>query len=131
MTDRNFWPDYLEQHRHPVNRALHVTGTLTATALLAAGLLRRDRRALLAAPLVGYGMAWLGHFLVEGNRPKTLDAPLASLAADYRLLGLALTGRLAREYRRYGIPDRPGITVRRLTASRRASRYEEQSSYPS
>lgn len=111
-TDPNFWPGYLEQHRHPVNRALHVTGTLAATALLAVGVARRDRRALLAAPLVGYGMAWLGHFLVEGNRPKTLDAPLASLASDYRMLGLALTGRLGREFRRYGIPDRPGFNVR-------------------
>lgn len=112
LAGRNFWPEYLEQHRHPVNRALHVTGTAAATALLAVGVLRRDRRALLAAPLVGYGAAWLGHFLVERNRPKTLEAPVASLLADYRLLGLALTGRLAREYRRYGIPDRPGIVIR-------------------
>ncbi|MBP2311831.1 DUF962 domain-containing protein [Azospirillum soli] len=112
QTDPNFWPGYLEQHRHPVNRALHVTGTLAATALLVVGVARRDRRALLAAPLVGYGMAWLGHLLVEGNRPKTLDAPLASLAADYRMLGLALTGRLGREFREYGIPDRPTLNVR-------------------
>ncbi|MBP2293549.1 DUF962 domain-containing protein [Azospirillum rugosum] len=139
MSDRNFWPEYLEQHRHPVNRALHVTGTAAATALLAAGLLRRDPRALLAAPLVGYGAAWLGHFLVERNRPKTLEAPVASLLADYRLLGLALTGRLAREYRRYGIPDQPGVTIRNsalrpaVTPSspeRSARRYEEPSSYP-
>lgn len=148
MTDRNFWPDYLEQHRDPLNRALHVTATATATALLAVGLLRRDRRALLAAPLVGYGVAWLGHLLVERNRPKTFEAPLASLVADYRLMGLALTGRLAQEYRRYGIPDRPGITVRnsairaairpavgsaevrRTSPERSAQRYEAPSSYP-
>ncbi|AWJ84810.1 hypothetical protein TSH58p_15535 [Azospirillum sp. TSH58] len=112
-TDPNFWPDYLEQHRDPANRALHVAGTLSAAALLGVGLARRDWRALVAAPLVGYGAAWLGHFLVERNRPKTLDAPLASLAADVRMAGLALTGQLAREYRRYGIPDRPGLVIRR------------------
>ncbi|MGY0831421.1 Mpo1-like protein [Azospirillum argentinense] len=112
-TDPNFWPDYLEQHRDPANRALHVAGTLSAAALLGVGLARRDWRALVAAPLVGYGAAWLGHFLVERNRPKTLDAPLASLAADIRMAGLALTGQLAREYRRYGIPDRPGLVIRR------------------
>ncbi|KAA0683578.1 DUF962 domain-containing protein [Roseomonas genomospecies 6] len=112
-TDPNFWPDYLEQHRHPANRALHVAGTVSAAALLTVGVARRDWRALLAAPLVGYGAAWLGHFLVERNRPKTLDAPLASLAADVRMAGLALTGQLAREYRRYGIPDRPGLVIRR------------------
>lgn len=112
MPDRNFWPEYLEQHRDPVNRALHVAGTLGATALLAAGLIRRDRHALLAAPLVGYGLAWLGHYAVERNRPKTFQAPLASLMADYRMLVLALTGRLDREFRRYGIPDRPGLSAR-------------------
>lgn len=115
MPDRNFWPDYLEQHRDPVNRALHVAGTLGATALLAAGVIRRDRRALLAAPLVGYGLAWLGHLVVERNRPKTFQAPLASLMADYRMLGLALTGRLGREFRRHGIPDRPGLPARSVT----------------
>ncbi|WP_448203233.1 Mpo1-like protein [Azospirillum sp. sgz302134] len=123
MTDRNFWPDYLEQHRDPVNRALHVTGTLAATALLAAGIMRRDRRALLAAPLAGYGFAWLGHFLVERNNPKTLEAPFSSLLADYRLLGLALTGRLALEYRRYGIPDRPDIHLRSIKPRRTPQRY--------
>ncbi|NUB28311.1 DUF962 domain-containing protein [Azospirillum brasilense] len=112
-TDPNFWPEYLEQHRNPTNRALHVAGTLSAAALLGVGLARRDWRALVAAPLVGYGAAWLGHFLVERNRPKTLDAPLASLAADVRMAGLAITGQLAREYRRYGIPDRPGLVIRR------------------
>ncbi|CAO3373852.1 Mpo1-like protein [Azospirillum argentinense] len=112
-SDPNFWPDYLEQHRDPANRALHVAGTLTAAALLGVGLARRDWRALVAAPLVGYGAAWLGHFLLERNRPKTLDAPLASLAADVRMAGLAVTGQLAREYRRYGIPDRPGLVIRR------------------
>ncbi len=112
MPDPRFWPAYLAEHRAPANRALHVTGTLTATALLAVGLIRRDRRALLAAPLVGYGLAWLGHLLVEGNRPKTPEAPLASLAADYRMLGLALTGRLGDEFRRHGIADRPGLKPR-------------------
>ncbi|WP_353857618.1 DUF962 domain-containing protein [Azospirillum formosense] len=112
-TDPNFWPDYLEQHRDPANRALHVAGTLSAAALLGVGLARRDWRALVAAPLVGYGAAWLGHFLVERNRPKTLDAPLASLAADVRMAGLAISGQLAREYRRYGIPDRRGLVIRR------------------
>ncbi|OYD84667.1 DUF962 domain-containing protein [Azospirillum brasilense] len=124
-TDPNFWPAYLEKHRDPANRALHVAGTLSAVALLGVGLARRDWRALVAAPLVGYGAAWLGHFLVERNRPKTLDAPLASLAADVRMAGLALTGQLAREYRRYGIPDRPGLVIRRHPPSAPAPALEQ------
>jgi len=100
-----FWPDYLSQHRNPVNRALHVTGTVVATGLLAMGVARRDWRLLLAAPLAGYGLAWFGHLVVEKNRPKTFEAPFRSLAGDFRMAGLALCGRLGREMERYGVAD--------------------------
>ena len=112
--DRSFWPNYLAEHRHPVNRALHVAGTLGAAALLARGIARRDVRPILAAPLVGYGLAWLGHMLVEGNRPVTFRTPLKALAADVRMAGLAVTGGLEREFRRWGIPSGPDVTVRRV-----------------
>lgn len=99
-----FWPRYLAEHTDPVNRILHLVGTTLATSLLVAFAVTGSGWLLLAAPLVGYGMAWTGHFLVEGNRPKTMEAPLASLISDYRMLGLALSGRLEAEFARYGIP---------------------------
>lgn len=95
-----FWPEYLAQHRHPVNRALHVTGTVLATGLLVAGAMRGDWRLLVAAPLAGYGLAWFGHFVVEKNRPKSFEAPLRSLVGDFRMAGLALCGRLGAEVER-------------------------------
>jgi hypothetical protein len=100
----DFWPEYLAQHRHPVNRALHVTGTVLATGLLVAGAVRGDWRLLAAAPLAGYGFAFFGHFVVEKNRPKSFEAPLASLASDFRMAGLALRGRLEKEMERHNIP---------------------------
>ncbi|WP_448190708.1 Mpo1-like protein [Azospirillum sp. sgz301742] len=102
-----FWPEYLAEHRNPVNRALHVTGTVLATGLLVAGAVRGDWRLLVAAPLAGYGFAWFGHFVVEKNRPKTFEAPLKSLAGDFRMAGLALCGRLGREMKRQGVASHP------------------------
>lgn len=87
-----FWPYYLGEHRNPLNRALHCLGTGLALLLVVAGLLG-DARLLVAAPLVGYGCAWLGHYLVERNRPATFRHPLWSLMADLRLFALVLQGR--------------------------------------
>ncbi|WP_246337317.1 DUF962 domain-containing protein [Azospirillum oleiclasticum] len=101
-----FWPRYLAEHTNPLNRALHLTGTGLAILLLTAAAVTLNGWLLLAAVVTGYGFAWAGHFLVERNRPKTFDAPLASLASDVRMLGLALTGRLEGEFRQYGIPYR-------------------------
>lgn len=103
-----FWPRYLAEHTNPLNRALHLTGTGVALLLLVAAVLTLNAWLLLAAVITGYGFAWSGHFLVERNRPKTFDAPLASLASDVRMLALAITGRLEGEFRRYGIPYRAG-----------------------
>jgi len=89
-----FFDFYLQQHSNPANRALHATGTILGTALVAGALLaRKPLYALLFFP-VGYGFAWTGHFLVEKNKPATLGHPLWSLISDFRMLGLTLSGKL-------------------------------------
>ena len=82
-----FYPFYLDEHRSRIGRRLHVTGTGLAIGTLAAGLLLRDRRLLLATPLLGYGFAWVGHAAFEKNRPATFSHPLWSLMGDLRLFG--------------------------------------------
>jgi hypothetical protein len=49
---------------------------------------------LLAAPLVGYGFAWAGHFFFEHNRPATFRYPLYSLAGDWTMFRDIITGRM-------------------------------------
>ena len=90
----SFWRLYLQAHSRADTRALHYSGTSLAFALLLAAALRRDWRIALVAPVAGYGCAWAGHALLEGNKPATFGHPLWSLLSDFRMFGLALTGRL-------------------------------------
>ncbi len=99
----DFWRFYLAEHRHPLNRRLHLLGTGLGFALLAAAIGLADWRLGVLAVLAGYGCAWAGHVFIERNRPATFRYPLWSLASDLRMFGLAVTGRLGAELRRQGL----------------------------
>lgn len=89
-----FWPFYLREHSHPVNRALHVAGTAAGVTLAGVAVATLNPLLLPAAFVAGYGPAWVGHFVVEGNVPATFEHPLWSFRGDFRMCRLALTGRL-------------------------------------
>src|SRR5262249_13110672 len=90
MNYAEFWPHYLAAHTDPRSRALHYLGTSGAGLLLVIAAVTADWRCAVAAPLVGYGFAWFGHVVFEGNRPATFGHPLWSLWSDIRMLGLFL-----------------------------------------
>lgn len=87
-----FYPFYLTEHVHPVSRRLHVVGTTLVVACLVLGALR-SAWFCAAAPVVGYGFAWVGHFVFEKNRPATFKYPLYSLMGDFRLWFETVTGK--------------------------------------
>jgi hypothetical protein len=103
MKYAEFWPRYLGAHADPRTRALHYLGTAGALACVAAAAIAGDWRWLVAAPIVGYGPAWLAHAAFERNRPETFSHPVWSLVSDFRMLGLFLAGRLGDELHRAGI----------------------------
>lgn len=108
-TFEQFWPHYVRAHAHRSTRALHAAGTVLGVCATLAGLTSRRRRWLLAvAPLVGYGPAWLGHFLIEGNVPATFKHPLWSLRADLLMLGKMLAGTMDAEVEAALAEDAPG-----------------------
>jgi len=97
MTYPEFWRRYLAAHADPRTRALHYLGSSLAVGALVAAGITRDLRWLVAAPVAGYGLAWLGHFAFEHNRPETFGHPAWSLVSDFRMFGLFLAGRLGRQ----------------------------------
>lgn len=89
-----FFTFYLGEHSDPRNRAMHAAGTVLGLGtLIVPFAIGRPWYALLW-PLVAYGFAWTGHFLIEGNKPATFGHPFWSFISDFRMLGLMLTGRL-------------------------------------
>jgi len=93
-----FWPYYVAQHLHPVNRWLHFAGTSLALGCIAAS--PAAPPLLLAAPVVGYGLAWIGHYGFEKNKPATFGNPLYSLVGDFKMWSLMLRGRMDAEIAR-------------------------------
>lgn len=91
---REFYPAYLAEHKEPATRRLHFAGTLLVILVLVVAIWTGDLRWLLAAPVLGYGLAWIGHLVFERNRPATFRHPLYSLAGDFVMFKDILTGRL-------------------------------------
>lgn len=105
-TFAEFWPFYLQEHSQPRTRALHYIGTTLTLAVFLFAVLTGQWLWLLAFPVAGYFFAWLAHFAVEKNRPATFTYPFWSLAADFRMWWLWLTGRLQPELDRAGVGKR-------------------------
>jgi hypothetical protein len=101
-----FWPYYVSQHRDPTCRKLHFVGTTLAMGCLATAPFYPP--AALAAPIAGYGFAWVGHFVFEKNKPASwggLRAAAWSLRGDLRMWRYMLTGAMDAEVERIGEHD--------------------------
>jgi hypothetical protein len=91
---REFYPFYLDEHRNPTCRRLHFAGTALLLALLVATFATGRWGLLWLLPVVGYGFAWVGHFVFEKNRPATFSHPLYSLRGDFAMFVDILRGRI-------------------------------------
>ena len=57
--------------------------------------------------LFAYACAWVGHFILEKNRPATFKYPLWSLAADFRMWSEMCRGKYWRMSSPLPIPPQP------------------------
>jgi len=78
-----FYPYYLGEHRHPVCRLLHYIGSWVVLLIVLSAIVLRRPIVLAAAPVAGYGFAWIGHVFFEKNRPATFSQPWFSVAGDW------------------------------------------------
>jgi hypothetical protein len=97
----DFWPFYVAAHQHPRNRFFHFLGTCLGFACLFTAAFTERPLWLLAGTVIGYSLAWVGHFLIEKNNPATFRHPLWSLKADFRMFYLMLNGKMAAEIEKY------------------------------
>jgi hypothetical protein len=95
-----FWPFYIREHSKKGTRALHFVGTTSLFIFTAVAILNRSIAAFLCGIISAYACAWIGHFVVEKNRPATFQYPLLSLLGDFKMYGLMLTGRMKDELKR-------------------------------
>jgi len=96
-----FWPYYVSQHQNKTCRQLHFVGTSIAMGCLAVSPFYPP--AALAAPVAGYGMAWIGHFVFEKNRPASWGGAKAfawSLRGDLRMWRMMAMGAMDAEVER-------------------------------
>lgn len=89
-----FYPFYLSEHANSSCRGLHYVGSSLVLVLLGYVLATGSWMLLWLLPVIGYGFAWVGHFVFEKNRPATFQYPVYSLIGDWVMLKDFLTGRL-------------------------------------
>ncbi len=91
---KEFYPFYLSEHSNDTNRRLHFVGTSGVIVLMGMVLLSQRWGLLWAIPVLGYGFAWVGHFVFEKNRPATFQHPIYSLISDFVMWRDILVRRL-------------------------------------
>lgn len=90
----SFYPYYLTEHSNATCRTLHYIGTSLLFVVIVAAIYLNKPFLYIALPIVGYGFAWLGHFVFEKNKPATFQYPLYSLGSDFVMLYHFLTGQI-------------------------------------
>lgn len=91
-TYSEFYRFYLTEHQNKTSRILHFIGTLLVFVLLFLAVFYGWGWEWVFLPLVGYGLAWVGHAFFEKNKPATFQYPFWSLISDFKLFFEILFG---------------------------------------
>ncbi|MDY7537318.1 DUF962 domain-containing protein [Undibacterium sp. RTI2.1] len=89
-----FYPLYLSEHRNRHCRQLHFIGSTLVLLCVAMFIGTGAGVWLIAAPLCGYGFAWVGHFGFEKNKPASFKQPLYSFMGDWVMYWQLWTGKI-------------------------------------
>ena len=89
-----FYPFYLSQHTNQICRRLHFVGSCIILLLIFYVAVFGGLYLLLFMPLIGYGFAWIGHFIFEKNRPATFVYPIYSFIGDWVMFRDMVIGKI-------------------------------------
>lgn len=89
-----FYPFYLSQHANKTCRRLHFVGSCLIMLLISYVAGTGYLSLLWFIPVIGYGFAWVGHFIFEKNRPATFTYPIYSLMGDWVMFKDMLIGNI-------------------------------------
>tara|TARA_R110002167_G_scaffold257199_3_gene463632 strand:+ start:294 stop:614 length:321 start_codon:yes stop_codon:yes gene_type:complete len=92
---KSFYPFYLSEHQNVNCRRLHFVGSSLVLAVVILAVITTKWKLLWLLPLIGYGFAWLGHFVFEKNRPATFQYPFYSLWGDWVMFKDILIGKIS------------------------------------
>tara|TARA_B110000908_G_C10179630_1_gene414992 strand:+ start:753 stop:1058 length:306 start_codon:yes stop_codon:yes gene_type:complete len=93
-TFSEFYPFYLSQHENKNCRRLHFVGSSLIILLIIYVVVASYFSLLWFMPVIGYGFAWLGHFIFEKNRPATFVYPIYSLIGDWVMFKDIVVGKI-------------------------------------
>ncbi len=93
-TFKEFYHFYLREHSNLMCRKLHFIGTSLIISLILTVFATGNFKLIFFMPVIGYGFAWVGHFVFEKNKPATFKYPLLSLVADFVMFWDILTGKI-------------------------------------
>lgn len=97
----DFWLEYLHAHELLATRLWHFVGTSAALVSALLAIITWNWIWLITALIVSYGCSWMGHFVVEKNRPPSFHHPVWSVRADLLLFRLMLTRGLTENVNRF------------------------------
>ena len=96
-----FWPYYVREHSKPLTRQLHFIGNTNLVIWMVVAASKRSLKYTLFGIFSSYVFAWVGHFLIERNRPATFKYPILSALGDMLMYQKMLMGTMDEEVARY------------------------------
>lgn len=90
----DFYPFYLSQHENKTCRRLHFLGSSLIILLITFVAVSQYFALLWLIPIIGYGFAWIGHFIFEKNKPATFIYPIYSLIGDWVMFKDIVIGKI-------------------------------------
>ena len=98
---KDFWPLYLQAHRHRGTRIGRYAATLIALTAVAASIALQEIWLTALGVALGYAVALAAHRLVDGSKSLVTVNPVWGAVADFKMCWLALTGGLSADLARH------------------------------